>query len=229
MTVHNLQDLRGAGRIDPEQGIQARSQDPRKIDEICKLLEGRGCIVRHGYVIKTWGRQSQKGDWLSSSKPVFSTLLFFALQEGKLDSVHTPIKRFGWAPCPKDETMTFHHLANMISGYARRFMERHLPFWEMIPQDELLTGEADDGEVFTLPGKIYAIYLPHGGRAMLDLTGCPGNFTTRWYNPREGVFQGDAGRLAGGKQVDLPAPPRETAKDWALLVTWERARRTADH
>ena len=92
---------------------------PEKLEEICNILEGRGCIVRHGYVVKTWGSQSQKGDWLSSSKPVFSTLLFFAVQEGKLDSVHTPIKRFGWPLYAKDETMTFHHLANMISGYAR--------------------------------------------------------------------------------------------------------------
>ena len=90
-----------------------------KIDTIAQLLKGRGCIFRRGYIIKTWGNQSQKGDWLSSSKPVFSTLLFFAIQEGKLESLHTPIKRFGWDLCPKDETMTFHHLANMISGYAR--------------------------------------------------------------------------------------------------------------
>ena len=67
-----------------------------KIDTIAQLLKGRGCIVRRGYIIKTWGSQSQKGDWMSSSKPVFSTLLFFAVQEGKLESVHTPIKRFGW-------------------------------------------------------------------------------------------------------------------------------------
>ena len=66
----------------------------QKIDAIAKLLGGRGCIVRNSYVVKSWADQSQKGDWMSSSKPVFSTLLFFALQEGKLDSVHTPIKRF---------------------------------------------------------------------------------------------------------------------------------------
>jgi CubicO group peptidase (beta-lactamase class C family) len=90
-----------------------------KIDAITRLLDGRGCIIRHGFVVKVWGDQSQKGDWLSSSKPVFSTLLFFAVQEGKLDSLHTPIKSFGWDLSTKDEEITFHHLANMISGYAR--------------------------------------------------------------------------------------------------------------
>jgi len=93
--------------------------DQHKIDAIAGLLEGRGCIVRNGYIVKTWGDQSQKGGWMSSSKPVISTLLFFAIQEGRLDSVHTPIKRFGWDMSAKDQTMTFHHLANMISGYAR--------------------------------------------------------------------------------------------------------------
>ena len=90
-----------------------------KIDTIARLLGGRGCIIRRGFVVKSWGSLSQKGDWMSSSKPVFSTLLFFAIQEGKLKSVHTPIKQFSWDLCRKDETMTFHHLANMISGYAR--------------------------------------------------------------------------------------------------------------
>lgn len=92
---------------------------PRVVDSIPELLKGRGCIVRHGYVVKTWGDQSQKGDWMSSSKPVISTLLFFAVQEGKLASVHAPISEFGWVLRPKDQPMTFHHLANMVSGYAR--------------------------------------------------------------------------------------------------------------
>ena len=113
-----------AARTFPEEAWQIKRPeqvglDRQKIDEIANLLGGRGCIVRSGYVVKSWADQSQKGGWMSSSKPLISTLLFFALQEGKLDSVHTPIKRFGWELSEKDQTMTFHHLANMISGYAR--------------------------------------------------------------------------------------------------------------
>ena len=109
--------------------------------------------------------------------------------------------------------------------YARRFMEQFLPFWEMIPHDELLTCEGRDGEVFALPGEIYAIYLPHGGRATLNLEGRLGNFTTRWYNAREGASQGRTGRLYG-KQVGLPLPPEETTEGWTLLVTQDSLRRT---
>ena len=104
------------GKLNP---ASALGLDQEKLDQIADSLQGRGLIIRHGYVAKTWGDQSQKSDWMSSSKPLFSTLLFFAIQEKKIDSVHKPIKDFGWDLSQKDQTMTFHHLANMISGYAR--------------------------------------------------------------------------------------------------------------
>jgi CubicO group peptidase (beta-lactamase class C family) len=70
-------------------------------------------------VVKEWGSQSEHGDWLSSAKPVFSTLLLFAVQEGKAPGIDAPIQDFGWSLSPKDQTMTLGHLTNMVSGYAR--------------------------------------------------------------------------------------------------------------
>ena len=93
--------------------------DAAALDELEKLLGGRGCVIRDGYVAKTWGDQAQRGDWLSSAKPVLSTLLFFALQEGLVRSVDQPIADFGWELAPKDRAMTFRHLGAMTSGYAR--------------------------------------------------------------------------------------------------------------
>lgn len=93
--------------------------DEKSIGQIAETLGGRGCVVRHGYMVATWGSQSRKSDWMSSSKPVLSTLLFFAIQEGKAQSVDTRIRDYGWELAPKDQTLSFHHLANMISGYAR--------------------------------------------------------------------------------------------------------------
>ena len=124
VSVCSISQSQELNRVFPEkEWIDKKPQDvglnQKKIDKIAALLQGRGCIIRHGYVVKTWGNQSVKGDWLSSSKPVFSTLLFFAIQEGKIDGVNTLIKDFGWDLVPKDESMSFHHLANMISGYAR--------------------------------------------------------------------------------------------------------------
>ena len=93
--------------------------DAGKLDELAKSLGGRGCVIRHGHVVKSWGDQAEVGDWFSSAKPVLSTMLFFAIQEGRVKSVDQPLVDFGWELSPKDRTMTFRHLGAMSSGYAR--------------------------------------------------------------------------------------------------------------
>ena len=93
--------------------------DADRLDEVATALGSRGCVIKNGYVVKAWGSQSEKSDVFSSAKPVLSTLLLFALQEGKIQSVDQPIVDFGWDLLPKDRTMTFRHLGSMTSGYAR--------------------------------------------------------------------------------------------------------------
>jgi CubicO group peptidase (beta-lactamase class C family) len=93
--------------------------DGQKLDRLARLLGGRGCVIQDGVVVKAWGSQSQRGNWASSSKPVLSTLLFFAIERGKLPGVDARVAEFGWRLAEKDAAMTFAHLANMTSGYAR--------------------------------------------------------------------------------------------------------------
>jgi CubicO group peptidase (beta-lactamase class C family) len=93
--------------------------DGSKLDEFAASVGGRGIVVKDGYVVRTWGSVSRKEDWASAGKPVISTLLLFAIQEGLIPSVDGLIGNWGWDLSPKDESMTFYHLANMISGYAR--------------------------------------------------------------------------------------------------------------
>ena len=93
--------------------------DGSKLDALAALLGGRGCVIKNGAVVKTWGAQSQRGNWASSSKPVLSTLLFFAIDQGKLAGVDARVGDQGWKLADKDRAMTFAHLANMTSGYAR--------------------------------------------------------------------------------------------------------------
>jgi len=92
---------------------------PAPLDELAQRLGGRGCVIKDGYVVKSWGNESEKGDWFSSAKPVLSTLLFFAIHEGLVKSVDQPIADWGWNLSAKDRTMTFRHLGSMTSGYAR--------------------------------------------------------------------------------------------------------------
>lgn len=90
-----------------------------KLDELELMLGGSGFIVKDGFVIKIWGDQDIEVNWASSSKPVISTLLFFAVEEGKLGSVDSLVGDWNWELIEKDENMTFRHLANMMSSYAR--------------------------------------------------------------------------------------------------------------
>jgi CubicO group peptidase (beta-lactamase class C family) len=93
--------------------------DGAALDALAESLGGRGCVVKDGYVVKAWGDQAERSDWLSSAKPVLSTLLFFAIQEGKVEKVDQPIAEFGWPLEGKDRGITFRHLGAMSSGYAR--------------------------------------------------------------------------------------------------------------
>lgn len=98
--------------------------DGSKLDKFAINVGGDGVIVKDGYIIKTWGSQTKKSDWASAAKPVISTLLFFAIEEGKLSGVDDLInpyilEKYDQNLIDKDLSMTFSHLANMVSGYSR--------------------------------------------------------------------------------------------------------------
>ncbi|MBW2699235.1 MAG: serine hydrolase, partial [Deltaproteobacteria bacterium] len=98
--------------------------DPAVIDQIAASLGGDGVIIKDGYLVKTWGGYANRGDWASALKPVMSTMLFFAVEEGRIASVDEPVRafvqaRYGNDLSSADQTMTFRHLADMTSGYAR--------------------------------------------------------------------------------------------------------------
>jgi hypothetical protein len=115
--------------------------------------------------------------------------------------------------------------------YARKFMERHLPFWEMEPADELLRGESvyvgktcsHDAQVFAKEGQCYAIYLPVARQTgVLDLSSAEGRFVKRWYNPRTGKFEGARNKLTGGQKVEIGPAPGTPDEDWVVLVKKRR-------
>ncbi|MBX3438376.1 MAG: serine hydrolase [Planctomycetaceae bacterium] len=115
-----LQAFDDGGPADwPVREPAALGLDAAVLDQLAEHLEGRGCVVRDGCVAKAWGDQAVRTDWFSSAKPVLSTLLFFAVEEGLVTSVDQPIAEFGWDLKPKDRGITFRHLGSMSSGYAR--------------------------------------------------------------------------------------------------------------
>lgn len=93
-----------------------------KLDALKQLVGGRGCVVRNGYMVYSWGDPSRSSDVASAFKPVLSTLLLIAVQEGRLKSVDDLVAdfepRLKSLNNGKDAGITWRHLASQISGYG---------------------------------------------------------------------------------------------------------------
>jgi hypothetical protein len=95
------------------------------------------------------------------------------------------------------------HLVEFFTGFA---------WWKTNPHDELVNKGA---YCLAEPGRCYAIYLPRGGKATVQLR--KGRYRASWFNPRS------------GKTTPLPAavgptwtsPDAPDYGDWALLLRKE--------
>jgi len=97
----------------------------QKLHAFRDFVGGRGCVVRHGYLVYTWGDFARRGDVASAAKPVYSHFLFKALEDGKIASLDEPVSRY--EPrlntlnpdlgC-KDRHITWRHLATQTSCYG---------------------------------------------------------------------------------------------------------------
>jgi len=108
--------------------------------------------------------------------------------------------------------------------HALTFFQQYLPFAEMQAADSLLGGSGNYALAKT--GDTYAVYLPQGGTAQLDLSGTTGPFTVQWYDPRRGgpLQTGSLPTVQGGTPVRLGLPPDLPQADWAVLVRRPPAR-----
>ena len=99
--------------------------DAAGLDAAAAFVGGRGCVVRGGKMVYTWGDVAKRGDVASAVKPWFSTFLFMAVEEGKIESLDTPLVTFeprldeiNAALDHKDRGITFRHAANQTSCYG---------------------------------------------------------------------------------------------------------------
>lgn len=99
--------------------------DAMKLAALSDYIGGRGCVVRHGYLVYRWGDISRRADVASAAKPFYSFLLFKALEDGKIPSLDEEVVR--WQPRlakinaelgHKDRLITWRHLANQIACYG---------------------------------------------------------------------------------------------------------------
>jgi len=142
--------------------------DVERLEHLSVRLGGRCCVVKNGYVVAAWGDQARRSDILSSAKPVFSTLLFFAVAEGRVRSVDQPIVEFGWPLRPEDRGITFRHLGAMTSGYARpegpgeawAYNDYAIQLYQLTLFDRVYGGDAK--EVLEDPRRLGALQLEDG-------------------------------------------------------------------
>jgi hypothetical protein len=89
--------------------------------------------------------------------------------------------------------------------YALEFFHKHLPFWELEPDNDRMSG-ASGARVLAKGDSMLAVYLPSGGEAKARLGN--GRYTVQWYNPRTGgsLISGAIKALQGPgeKSIGLP-------------------------
>jgi hypothetical protein len=110
----------------------------------------------------------------------------------------------GWVNGRGDASMT------MLRGYACMVdFFTAFEWWKTEPHDELV-----DGGPFCLaePGRLYVVYLSHGGKATLRLP--PDRYQAVWFNARDGRYT--AAAAAQGPLWTSPAAPDDG--DWAILL-----------
>jgi len=92
--------------------------DSATLDALRELVGGEGCVVRSGILAYAWGDVSRSRDIASAVKPVISTLLWMAIQEGRLPGPDALLSEVEPALTGKDAQITWRHLASQTSGYG---------------------------------------------------------------------------------------------------------------
>jgi hypothetical protein len=116
----------------------------------------------------------------------------------------------GWVNGRGDDAMVLLKLqAHMVEFFTS------FEWWKAEPHDELV-----DSGAFCLaePGRLYAVYLPHGGAVTVTLEA--GRYEVSWFNARTGVFS-DTPAAEGPKWT---SPAAADDGDWALLLRKVEAR-----
>ncbi|RNC84689.1 MAG: DUF5060 domain-containing protein [Balneola sp.] len=130
---------------------------------------------------------------------------------------------FGWqnnAPTSDLSNEDWRSRENMWiqTKIALDFFNEHVPFQQMEPANELVTGEGVSA--FAKEGEVYLVYMRSPTTTSLDLEGIDGDFSVLWFNPQEGggLQQGSVNEVSGGSKVSLGNSPQGREKDWAVLV-----------
>jgi hypothetical protein len=104
---------------------EAVGLDAGRLARFYRAMGGRGCVVRHGYLVGSWGDAGRPGDVASAAKPVYAHFLWKALAQKKIASLDEAVVKYSpgldalnKALDFKDRRITWRHLATQTSCYG---------------------------------------------------------------------------------------------------------------
>jgi CubicO group peptidase (beta-lactamase class C family) len=98
--------------------------DADRLADFGSFVGGRGCVVRHGYLVYSWGDIGRRGDIASAAKPFYSHFLWLAIERGLIANVDERVVK--WEPRLrslnsaldfKDRQIRWRDFANQTSCY----------------------------------------------------------------------------------------------------------------
>ncbi|WP_299223604.1 Ig-like domain-containing protein [uncultured Aquimarina sp.] len=104
--------------------------------------------------------------------------------------------------------------------HAIRFFDiADLPLTQMRNNNSLSSNNND--YCYAKQGEAYVVYLKNGGSTSLNLNGQSGQFTVKWYDPRNGgnLRNGSVTSVNGGGNRSLGNAPSNGSQDWVILIT----------
>ena len=101
--------------------------------------------------------------------------------------------------------------------YAREFMQQHLPFWEMQPADDLLSGAIENDQVFYKKRRSVCGVFKSGEHGSNTKHRTRQLHLAMVLTPVTGEFD-EATRNVSGGAIELGASPSKPQQDWVVLV-----------
>lgn len=108
-------------RVEPD----AAGLDVKTLDTFARAIGGRGCVVRRGYLVYSWGDAQTPGDVASAAKPVYAHFLWKALHVGLIANLDDTVvrdepglQRLNASLGFKDRAITWRHLLTQTSCYG---------------------------------------------------------------------------------------------------------------
>jgi len=98
------------------------------------------------------------------------------------------------------------------------FAKNNFPMTEMSSRNELISSK--DDFCFAKEGDIYIALLKKGGESQLDLKEFEGDYSVKWFDPRNGgaLQNGSIRSINGSGMQSLGTAPNNPEKDWVVVV-----------